>query len=275
MTLYNMVGCNTSRTHSGGVTLRAGQFRGHRPTPIIKNTTTYNTKVIINKKEKCCTPTPTYCAVPKQNNTWAGIATLFGTLGNIFSNIFKKDAPPQVPDGQGSPEPKVETPKPEVVTEKPIDTGPKDQYAATITPKTVKEEGATHTVRHGECWYDVLDAKYPGISGADRKAAMRALKQANGMTNMNSADMPRKMYLPNEITVNGNTYKLNNDNDVIGTVKEFTEGGMYNANIPQSETTTYSVTGTKNGEDAYNASFDEKEQAEAAKKKWESQNDPA
>ena len=273
MALYNMVGCNTSRTHSGGVKLRAGQFRGYNNTTI-RNTTTYNTKVIIKQNGGCSTPQ--YCAVPEQKTSLLDILGLVTTLGGLLAPLFKKDTTPTVPEGQGAEE-KVETPaQPKVVEEEPVITksvDPKDVYAAEITPQTVKEEGATHTVKHGECWYDVLDAKYPGISNADRKAAMRALKEANGMTNPNSADMPRKMYLPNEITVNGHTYKLNNDNEVIGTVKEFTTGGMYNANIPSFESTTYSVTGTKNGENAYSATFDEKAQAEAAKAKWEAQND--
>lgn len=278
MTLYNMVGCNTSRTHSGGVTLRAGQFRSTRNCQI-KNTTINNTNVIIKQNNRACTSAPTYCAVPQQSNGLADILNFIMTLGGLLTPLFKKDtSPPEVQEGKGAPEQEVETPPPkqEVVAEEPViakSVDPQDVYAAEITPNTVQEEGATHTVRHGECWYDVLDAKYPGIPNTDRKAAMRALKQANGMTNPNSADMPRKMYLPNEITVNGHTYKLNNDNDVIGTVKEFTTGGMYNANIPSFESTTYSVTGTKNGENAYSATFDQKAQAEAAKAKWEAQND--
>ncbi len=281
MAMYNMVGCNTSKTSAGGVALRAGQFRGYKPAVKIQQNTYVNENIIINSKQSNCCSTPAPCYFQPQTSWSDVLPTLFTGVMNLFG-LFKKDnpAPVEDDDGQGGVQPP-DTPKPEpekvhteeIPTEPKPEADTKDVYDATITPKTIEQEGATHTVKHGECWYDVLDAKYPGISGADRKAAMRELKKANGMTNFNSADMPRKMYLPNEIKVGDNVYKLNNDNSVIGTVKEFTVGGMYNAKIPSSQTTTYDVNGTKNGEDAYSATFDNKDAAVAARDKWLSQNE--
>lgn len=278
MTLYNMVGCNTSRTHAGGIKLRAGQFRGYQPAVNIRNTTTVNDTIIINKRTDNCCSTPTYCAMPQQNNA-IGFLALFSALGDLFSNIFpKKEETPAAEEGKGAPKPETpETPKAE---EKPVETdpvkkedAPKDVYDAVITPKTVEEEGDYHKVRHGECWYDVLDGKYPGIPASDRKAAMRELKKANGMTDFNSQDMPRKMYLPKEIKVGNNVYELNKDGSVTGSVEIFTGGGMYNANIPSSTTTTYDLTGSKNGENVFTQTYTNLSEAEAAEKKWEAQND--
>ncbi len=280
MAMYNMVGCNTSRTAAGGVALRAGQFRGYKPAVKIQQNTYINEKVIINTKQNSCCAQPALGYVQPQVGWMDALPAFMTGLASLLG-IFKKDDSTPVEDGKGGKDPVTPptTPQPEVVHKETvaddpeIEQDPKDVYDAKITPKTVEQEGATHTVKHGECWYDVLDAKYPGISGADRKAAMRELKKANGMTNFNSADMPRKMYLPNEIKVGDNVYKLNNDNSVVGTVKEFTEGGMYNAQIPTSQSTTYDVTGTKNGEDAYSASFDSRDAAVAARDKWLSQNE--
>ena len=275
MTLYNMVGCNTSRTHSGGVTLRAGQFRGYRPAVNIRNTTTVNDTIIINQRSNHCCNTPTYCDVP-QNNT-LGLFALFAGIKSILDKFLpKKEETPVEPEGQGAPkvEPEVKKEETPVVTTDPVKKEePKDIYDAFITPKTVEEEGDYHKVKHGECWYDVLDGMYPGIPSSDRKAAMRELKKANGMTDFNSADMPRKMYLPKEIKVGNNVYELNKDGSVTGTVKEFTEGGMYNANIPTFSSTTYDLTGSKNGENVFTQTYDNLSDAEAAEKKWEAQND--
>jgi len=285
-----MVGCNTNRTHSGGVKLRAGQFRGYRPQVKLGNTTEVNETIIFNKKSTggCCTGNyanySNSCAPAPCSGGGGGIMGILMAvtqaiplLGMIFGGNKEK-----IPDeeGKGGPAQNVETPettepkKPDKPANeedvKPPDTP--DVYAATITPKTVKEQDATHTVKHGECWYDVLDAKYPGIPNTDRKAAMRALKAANGMTNPNSADMPRKMVLPKELKVGDNVYKLDNAGIVKGSVTMFTQGGMYNANITEHESTTYSVSGTKNGENAFSKTFTTRTDAEAAKKQWEAQN---
>ena len=275
MTLYNMVGCNTSRTHSGGVTLRAGQFRGYRPAVNIRNTTTVNDTIIINQRSNHCCSTPSYCDVP-QNNGF-GLAVLFARLTSLLDKFLPKkaDAPDDEGKGAVQQEPAVEKKDTPPVETEPVkkQEEPKDVYDAFITPKTVEEEGDYHKVKHGECWYDVLDGMYPGILNSDRKAAMRELKKANGMTDLNSADMPRKMYLPKEIKVGNNVYELNKDGSVTGTVKEFTEGGMYNANIPTFSSTTYDLTGSKNGEKVFTQTYDNLSDAEAAEKKWEAQND--
>ena len=275
MTLYNMVGCNTSRTHSGGVTLRAGQFRGYRPAVNIRNTTTVNDTIIINQRSNHCCSTPTYCDVP-QNNGF-GLAVLFARLTSLLDKFLPKKADAPDDEGKGAiqQEPAVEKKDTPPVETEPVkkQEEPKDVYDAFITPKTVEEEGDYHKVKHGECWYDVLDGMYPGIPNSDRKAAMRELKKANGMTDFNSADMPRKMYLPKEIKVGNNVYELNKDGSVTGTVKEFTEGGMYNANIPTFSSTTYDLTGSKNGENVFTQTYDNLSDAEAAEKKWEAQND--
>ena len=202
-------------------------------------------------------------------------------IGGLFGS--KQTAPPE---GRGDPEGKGGPPgntEPETKV-KPRDTVPKDDkkvggdpppvdvYAAKITPQTVVEPDITHTVKRGECWYDVLDAKYPGIPSSDRQAAMRALKLANGMTDPKSADMPRQMILPKELTVGENTYKLDNSGEVHGSVVEFTQGGMYDANIGQTETTTYTLTGTKNGESKFSQTYADKAEAEAARAEWLAQN---
>ncbi len=275
MTLYNMVGCNTSRTHSGGVTLRAGQFRGYRPAVNIRNTTTINDTIIINQRSNHCCSTPTYCDVPQNKALgWAALLTRVTSILDKF--LPKKEETPVEPEGQGAPkvEPEVKKEETPVVTTDPVKKEePKDIYDAFITPKTVEEEGDYHKVKHGECWYDVLDGMYPGIPSSDRKAAMRELKKANGMTDFNSADMPRKMYLPKEIKVGNNVYELNKEGTVTGTVTEFTEGGMYNANIPTTTSTTYDLTGTKNNENVFTRTYTDLSQAQADEKKWEAQND--
>ena len=267
MTLYNMVGCNTSRTHSGGVTLRAGQFRGYRPAVNIRNTTTINDTIIINQRSNHCCSTPTYCDVPQNKALgWAALLTRVTSILDKF--LPKKEETPVEPEGQGAPkvEPEVKKEETPVVTTDPVKKEePKDIYDAFITPKTVEEEGDYHKVKHGECWYDVLDGMYPGIPSSDRKAAMRELKKAN--------DMPRKMYLPKEIKVGNNVYELNKEGTVTGTVTEFTEGGMYNANIPTTTSTTYDLTGTKNNENVFTRTYTDLSQAQADEKKWEAQND--
>ena len=287
MAMYNMVGCNTSRTHSGGVKVRAGQFRGYGGHVKINNTTQINETIIFTgNRNSCCSSFANYCAPPHCSGGGGGLAGILTAVAQfvpLLGMLFGGKEKAEEADGQGSPKGnddvgdavKKETvqKKPEKTIEETVDPKTSDDvYAATITSETIKEQDVTHTVKRGECWYDVLDAKYPGIPSSDRKGAIRALKRANGMTDPNSADMPRKMVLPQELKVGDNVYKLNNDGVVKGSVTQFTQGGMYDAKISERESTTYTVSGTKNGKNEYNAKFTQRAEAEAAKQQWEKKN---
>ena len=220
MAMYNMVGCNTNRTQSGGgVMLKAGQFRGYKPGVKLQNTTIVNDTIIFNNTNRntyCQPMTYSTCPPPTCQNSGGGLLAALTGFAQLLGSLFQKDEP----DGKGGPEkvdtqPKAEEPKKppeeEVVDEAPIDAKAKEFFDFKLEEQKGKATTIGYKVEYGDNPCNIVLAKYGVDFGSpEYKTILKAMLDASGYEQGTNLKVGDTFTLP-EVSINGKTYKPDAD----------------------------------------------------------------
>ena len=187
-----------------------------------------------------------------------GILKLFGVGGKEPATVEHEPVstqPPVEPENTNIPTPEESSPGkvddgPEGPTT-PTTVGNEKQDVLKVDKKTIKTT-TTYPVQHGETWANIITGKYKDengnpISFSDAKELWTQLKEECGVSK-DADGMPANIELPNEFK----QYKL----DIDGTVKKIgedeykTEGyKAFDGHVVEAKkTTSYTATGTINGQ---------------------------